>query len=264
MSPARLFITFCRWRFVTHAGVDGYSRIPVYCYCSDNNRADTVLEQFLKAVAKYGLPSRVRCDRGTENYKVAYFMLNHPQRGTGRGSVIAGRSVHNQRVERFWRDLFVSCVSLFYHLFYHLEETNLLDATNDVDLFSLHFVYQPYINYCMRLFIDAWCTHPLRSCGNLTPMQLWISGMLTNAASGTRVTDELYNDTRVSFLPSLPCIYYYPTRKIMASTGMVQFLKQQMKALKSQVSLAPLTKKNTCTSSRCILKKSFWQAIHMQ
>jgi hypothetical protein len=114
------YLIFDRWRFVTHAGVDGFSRIPVFCSCSDNNRSDTVLQLFTQAVEKYGLPSRVRCDRGTENYSVAYFMLEHPLRGPDRGSIIAGRSVHNQRVERFWRDLFVSCVSVFYHLFYHL------------------------------------------------------------------------------------------------------------------------------------------------
>ena len=80
-----------RWRFVIHAGIDGYSRLPVYCHCSTDNRAQTVLQLFQGAVDMYGLPSRVRCDRGVENYDVGYYMLSHPQRGPNPGSIIPGQ-----------------------------------------------------------------------------------------------------------------------------------------------------------------------------
>ena len=36
-------------------------------------------------------------------------------------------SVHNQRTERLWRDVFAGCISFFYNLFYALEDASLLD-----------------------------------------------------------------------------------------------------------------------------------------
>ena len=99
-----------RWRIVVHGGIDGYSRLVVYLSASANNKAEIVLASFLEGIRHYGLPSRVRCDKGGENVRVSQFMLEHPNRGPGRGSCITGRSVHNQRIERLWRDLYVGCI----------------------------------------------------------------------------------------------------------------------------------------------------------
>ena len=113
-------------------GIDGYSRLVVFLKCSSNNRADTVFNLFITACNSLGIPSRVRSDRGGENVLVATFMVLY--RGPGRGSHITGSSVHNQRVERLWRDLYMDSVSLFYHLFFFLEEAGLLDPDNDIHL----------------------------------------------------------------------------------------------------------------------------------
>lgn len=170
------FFLYHRWRFVVHAGVDGYSRLPVFVRCSDNNRADTVLHAFIEAVQTYGLPSRVRCDIGTENYDFAYYMFSHPSRGPGRGSIIAGKSVHNQIVERFWRDLFQGCLSVYYHLFHHMEHTGILNPLNAIHLFALHHVFLPRINQSINVFCETWNRHRIRTAGNSSPLQLWIRG----------------------------------------------------------------------------------------
>ena len=72
------------------------------------------MELFQEAISCWGLPSRVRSDKGGENVQVSIFMLSHPERGLGRDSMITGKSVHNQRIERLWRDLFYQVACLFY------------------------------------------------------------------------------------------------------------------------------------------------------
>lgn len=90
-----------------------------------------MLTAFLHATERFGLPSRVRCDKGGENVGVSQYMLNHPHRGPGRGSIITGRSVHNQRIERLWRDVFTGCVASFYYIFHELEGAGILDPNNE-------------------------------------------------------------------------------------------------------------------------------------
>jgi hypothetical protein len=99
---------------VIFGGIDEYSCAIVYLSCQNNNRADTALCEFQGAVEKFGLPSRVRTDKGVENVDIARYMLSHPARGEGRGSHITGKSMHNQRIERLWRDVFYACLFKYY------------------------------------------------------------------------------------------------------------------------------------------------------
>ena len=144
-----------RWRFVVHGCVDGFTRIPVYLSCSTNNKASAVLGCFLDAVAQWELPSRVRCDREGENIDVVRYMLE--RQGTDRGSPLVGKSVHNQRIERLWRDVFTDVLYLFKRLFMSMEDMGILILINESDLRCLHF-----------------CTEH-----NLTPLQLWVQGQFS-------------------------------------------------------------------------------------
>ena len=190
----------CRWGFVTHGCIDGYSRVITFLQTSTSNEAMVVLNLFAQACAKLGLPSRVRCDRGGENMDVAIFMTL--VRGDGRASVIAGQSVHNQRIERLWRDVATQVTEYFYKLFYQFEDEGVLDVDDQTHLCALQLVFLPVINARMNNFRQAWNSHRMRTEENRSPQQLWIQGMLQNANSGHVATAQVF-DQPVSLLPRI-------------------------------------------------------------
>ena len=50
----------------------------------------------------YGVPNRVRSDKGMENVSVADYMLSNK----GSWSMLTGKSTHNQRIERLCKDVY--------------------------------------------------------------------------------------------------------------------------------------------------------------
>jgi len=57
-----------------------------------------------------------------------------------------GTSVHNQRIERLWRDLNRTLIRFFRLIFIHLEEEYGFDIDDTVHLYCLHYVYMARIN----------------------------------------------------------------------------------------------------------------------
>ena len=56
---------------------------------SDNNKSSTVLRLFRESIQNFGVPSRMRGDRGGENVDVATAMV--ALKGLNRGSFLWGR-----------------------------------------------------------------------------------------------------------------------------------------------------------------------------
>ena len=167
-----------QWKFVVHGCIDGNSRTIIYLKCRTNNLAATALEFFIEGTEKFGIPLRVRTDCGVENVDIARFMIT--TRGTGRGSFITGTSVHNQRIERLWREVNRVLGALYKDLFIFMENNNVLDVDNEIHLLALEIVYLPRINASLNEFEQQWNYHGVRTVGHQSPMALWYSRNIQN------------------------------------------------------------------------------------
>ena len=81
---------------------------------------------FCEAVEKVGLPYRIRADHGVDDVDMVRYTFYHPSRGPIRGSLMSGKSVHNQRIERLWPDLYVGLACIHYEAFRYLKDQGLL------------------------------------------------------------------------------------------------------------------------------------------
>ena len=182
---------------VVFGAIDGYSRLVTSLQMNSNNTALTALRCFLTAVAENGIPSRIRTDHGGENVHIGRFM--NTVHGANRGSHITGRSVHNQRIERLWRDVYIKVLDQYYKLFYTMEDTGVLDINNEIQLFCLHFVYMPRIRRDLREWQHVHNIHKVRTDHNFTPRQRWITGTLQQFSSdSTALRGILESNTDVT------------------------------------------------------------------
>ncbi|MED6234086.1 hypothetical protein ATANTOWER_021901 [Ataeniobius toweri] len=99
------------------------------------------------------------------------FMIR--SRGTDRNSHITGRSVHNQRIERMWRDVYEHLLDLFYQLFISFENQGALNPDTEIHLYALHRIFLLQIQRSLNTFRDAWNFHGLRTENNQSLLQLW-------------------------------------------------------------------------------------------
>ncbi|XP_039463356.1 uncharacterized protein LOC120436418 isoform X1 [Oreochromis aureus] len=178
-----------RYGIVIFAGIDGYSRKMMYLGAGNNNKASTALGFFMSSVEQFGFPLRVRGDQGVENVGIAHCMFT--VRGCGRAIYISGKSVHNQRVERLWRDVWMAVTSVYYELLHNLEEDCLLDPSNSLHLFCAQYIFVERLQKDLDTFKNGWDNHALRTEQSLTPNQLWTIGLLQNPVAAPENTEDI-------------------------------------------------------------------------
>ena len=89
--------------------------------------------------------------------------------------MITGRSVHNQRIEHLWRDVFSGCTGYTTPSFTLLMTVDFtIGAINLTYLPYIHFVFLDDIQQQVSKFKEAWNHHRMRTCHNQSPLQLWV------------------------------------------------------------------------------------------
>lgn len=201
------------FNLVIHAGIDGFSRAIMYVRCSDNNTADTAFSAFLSGVRTHGCPSRVRTDYGGENIKIGEYMIY--TRGLARGSILCGKSTHNQRIERQWRDMTKEVTTFYKNIFLRLQNTHLIDFSHEDALYCLHYVFLNRINEDLQRYMRVWNNHKLSTEHNSTPNKLLLVNSHVSAA--VSVDEETYgvedvfeegnnvNENNQVVVSSVPC-----------------------------------------------------------
>jgi len=143
---------------VVVAVIDGYSRKCVALSAHGDNRAKTVFSAILPALRELGCPRFLRIDAGMENVAIGNFMLQV----RGEGSVLIGKSVHNQRVERFWRDMRNQTLSEYISFFKQLTLDN-PGMTFPDGIWLLQYIFLPIISTELHNFQINWNNHPMTS-----------------------------------------------------------------------------------------------------
>ncbi|KAJ6461656.1 hypothetical protein DFH09DRAFT_1254947 [Mycena vulgaris] len=84
------------------------------------------------------------------------------QKGSGRGSYIYGKSVHNTRIERLWLDWTQGVGLKWYDFLMSLEHNYGLDHENPAHIWLVHYLFLDAINADAEDWVNSWklARHP--------------------------------------------------------------------------------------------------------
>ncbi|KZS96525.1 hypothetical protein SISNIDRAFT_463993 [Sistotremastrum niveocremeum HHB9708] len=113
----------------------------------------------------------MRADSGTENLEVRRLMI--ARWGEQHLAFLRGRSVHNVRIERLWRDVREHTLDTFRALFTEMEESRVLDMDNIVHRLALRLAYEHRIRQALEDTKNAYNHHRIRTGGYQSPLRMF-------------------------------------------------------------------------------------------
>ena len=140
----------------------------MYLTCSTNNKASINYSEKLLKSSVFPVVFDLTKVGKISQFVDSWMPLVGPEEG-----VTSLALLHNQRIERLWRDVYRCVCSDYHQLFYALD---VLDPDNEDDLFVLQCMFLPRINKRLAAFAQAWNFHPLRTERN------WSDSFLTSLA----------------------------------------------------------------------------------
>ena len=99
-----------------------------------------------------------------------------------------------REIEWLHRDVTSGVLHGYLEQFKQLERYGLLDGSNDVHLFALHFVYKERISRSLQEFNAHWNHDSLSTENSLSPLQLWSQGVLQQSLSRSTAVHGILTD----------------------------------------------------------------------
>ena len=84
----------------------------------------------------------------------------------------------NQRIERLHYDTTHCVLSHYIDLFLYMEEKRILDRNSIIDLFALHYIYQPRIQASLDEFKEGWNHHPVSTEKHSSLYEIRVMGIM--------------------------------------------------------------------------------------
>ncbi|KAG0574819.1 hypothetical protein KC19_VG294400 [Ceratodon purpureus] len=140
-----------------HGCIDGVSHYVLYACVASNKTQETLFEPFSVDVQKFGPPLRKRSDFVAEHALIKRYM--EEVRPATSNPFLMGSSVHNQRIEYWWRLLWEEIVWYHKNAVQEMVDQGYFIPDDLYHRISFQDVYIPILQEIINEWIGTWNLH---------------------------------------------------------------------------------------------------------